>query len=202
LSPSSLEEVGPSVLFVAAVDAELGELPGMAVGVGVVRAAATMARHLALYSPKAVVLVGSCGVYGDAFEVGTAVVARRMGLADGGTALGLAYSPLAPAPLSADAVLVHALDAPHADVLTVGAISTDPALVSAFGAAWHVEHLECFGVAWACAEAQVPFAAVLGIANRVGPTAHVEWKVNRGAAEAAAREEAGRIVSVRPPLAG
>ncbi len=186
----------------AAVDAELGPLPGLAVGVGVVRAAATMARLLAVHSPKAVVLVGSCGVYGDAFEVGTAVVARRMGLADGATALGFAYSPLAPAPLVADSSLVRGCSAPQADVLTVGAISTEPALVAAVGNGWQVEHLECFGVAWACAAAQVPFAAVLGIANEVGPTAHQEWKANRVRAETAAREAAGRIVSVIRSSAG
>jgi len=179
------------ILVVAAVDAELGDLPGAALGVGVVRAAATMGRLLALIAHRSayegVLLVGSCGVYGDAFSVGTAVRARRMGLADGGAALGLSYAPLAPEPVVADAALSRLLDTAPADVLTVGAISTDPALVAKVGAGWQVEHLECFGAAWACAQAGVPFAAVLGVANRVGPDAHAEWKANRLAAEEAAR---------------
>jgi hypothetical protein len=34
----------------------------------------------------------------------------------------------------------------------------------------------------------VPFVAVLGIANEVGPDAHVQWLTNRNAAQDVARD--------------
>ena len=41
------------------------------------------------------------------------------------------------------------------------------------------EHLELSGVFEACAQAGVPCAAALAVANRVGPGAHGEWKANQ-----------------------
>jgi 3-methyl-2-oxobutanoate hydroxymethyltransferase len=45
--------------------------------------------------------------------------------------------------------------------------------------------------ALACQEAGVPFLAVLGIANEVGPQAHAQWRAHRAEAEAAARRAVG-----------
>jgi nucleoside phosphorylase len=59
-------------------------------------------------------------------------------------------------------------------------------IASATGAS--LENLEAFAVARAAETAGVAFAAVLGIANRVGPTAHHEWLAHhREASQAAAR---------------
>ena len=41
----------------------------------------------------------------------------------------------------------------------------------------------------------MPFVAVLGVANVVGPTAHEEWRANRALAEAAAREAVATLLS-------
>jgi nucleoside phosphorylase len=49
-----------------------------------------------------------------------------------------------------------------------------------------VENLEAFAVARAAAAAKIPFAAALGISNRVGPNSHPEWRVHAGAAALAA----------------
>jgi nucleoside phosphorylase len=50
------------------------------------------------------------------------------------------------------------------------------------------EHLEAAGVAEACVQARVPFAAVLGVANRVGAPARAQWRAHhREAGDAAAR---------------
>jgi nucleoside phosphorylase len=51
-----------------------------------------------------------------------------------------------------------------------------------------LENLEAFSVARAAAAAGVPFAAILGIANYVGPAAHAEWKKHGEAAATAACE--------------
>ena len=176
------------ILVVAAVREELGDLSGAALGVGPVVAAARMARVLAEERPSGVVMLGTAGAYPDGPEVGAVVQAGRLGLADGAAAMALGYTPLPPAPVRADHRLLPGLTLPVHDVLTMGAVSTDPVLTERLGDGWNVEHLECFGAAWACQDAGVPFTAVLGIANRVGPDAHAEWLMWRGRAQDAARD--------------
>src|SRR5262249_24414081 len=65
----------------------------------------------------------------------------------------------------------------RADVATTLAITTDDDLANLVGdtLSCEAEHLEAFAVAAACARAAVPFAALLGIANRVGASARQEW---------------------------
>ncbi len=179
------------MLFVAAVREELGALPGEALGVGVVRAAAAMARLLATQRPAAVVLVGSAGAYAGGPPIGAAIKATAVCLADGGEALGLSYAPLAPGPIAGDPALLARVEALAAVVVTVGAITVDRSMAAALGARGAVEHLEAYGAALACQEAGVPFLAVLGIANEVGPQAHAQWRAHRAEAEAAARRAVG-----------
>ncbi len=186
------------VWFVAAVEAELGPLPGRALGVGPLRAAATLARALASapVRPAAVVLVGTAGAYPRPVGAppppspGEVVVSGTLGWADAGAAAGLGYVPLAPGPLATDGALGAALGGRVASVLTLAAITTDPALAAQLGADWEIEHMEAYGAALAAAEAGVPFAAVLGVTNAVGPGAHEAWRAHRGHAEEAARAHA------------
>lgn len=177
--------------IVAAVEAELGGLPGVAVGVGPLRAAASTARLLAGDAFDGLVLVGSAGSYPGGPAVGSVVVSRWMGWADAGSITGKAYAPVPVQPLLGASWLRERTSAPEADILTVPSITTDPEVVAALQhqgkRTWQVEHLEAMGVAVACAAAGTPFVALLGIANRVGPTAHGEWKANRDAAEGRAR---------------
>lgn len=173
-------------LVVAAVEAELGAVPGVAVGVGPVRAAAGMARLLAERTPEAVLLIGSCGVYGDHFPIGVAVAGSRLSFADTGAVLGKGYVPLPPEPLQSDCARLPP-HLPQAVVCTVAAITSDPEAAALHGQDAHCEHMEAYSVALACADAKVPCAVVLGVANRVGPSAHTEWLAHRGAAEAAAQ---------------
>lgn len=182
------------MLVVAAVRAELADLNGETLGVGPVRAAAAMATLLAKRTPQAVVLVGSAGAYHDRPQVGEPIVAHPMGFSSPGAEAGLGYVPLAPEPIPGDPRLLERLDLPRRAVLTTPAITTDPALAARLGRLWAVEHMETWGAAWACQQAGVPFVAVLGIANRVGPDAHAEWVANRARAEAAARD------AIRPLL--
>ena len=82
------------------------------------------------------------------------------------------------------------------DVATPLAITKAAALARrlarATGAA--VENLEAFGVARAAHRAGVPFGAVLGISNRVGPRAHEEWVRHQDRATRAASEVAGALL--------
>lgn len=167
---------------------ERGELPGVDLGVGPVRAAAGMARWLAALQPTAVVLVGSAGVYVPGRALGRAVVGRRLSWADGVSALRHGYAPLPPPPIRVPDALTAAFHLPAVDVVTVASITTSRELLSRIGRPGGVEHLETYGAAWACQEAGVPFVPVLGIANRVGPNAHDEWVHHRESAERAARQ--------------
>ncbi len=201
------------------------------VGVGLVEAAAGTARVIERQHPRAIVLVGTAGLYpvmpsrpgkrtpeskaaaktagststaagarvsstadtAAALQVGGAVIVRRIHLASDSVAREEAYLP-EPLPLVAEASaeLVQALAAatglPIVDVACPLAITRTAALArtlaGATGAA--LENLEAFAVARAAAAANVPFAAVLGIANDVGPAAHAQWRANAERAAAAA----------------
>ena len=182
------------VTFCSAVAHELGGLPGVALGVGPLAAATAASRFIGTERPEAMVFVGSAGAYSSGPEVGTVVVSGALGLASTAVALGLGYQPRPSELLRADAGLVAATGLGLSRVLTVAAITTDEALAARFSADWEVEHMEAYAVAFACAEAGVPFAAILGIANRVGPDAHAEWLRNHAAVEASARTVAGRLL--------
>ncbi|MCP4918562.1 MAG: hypothetical protein GY913_16795 [Proteobacteria bacterium] len=177
------------VLLVAAVTEELGELQGAPLGVGPVVAAARMATLLEQRRPEAVVMIGTAGAYtGGGLAVGQAIAARRCGLSHGVAAMGLGYVPRPPETVEcAPELLDRVPDLTRADVLTVGAVTTDSVLAGRLSDGWQVEHMETFGAACACAQVGVPFMAVLGIANDVGPEAHSQWLVNRTIAQDVAR---------------
>jgi nucleoside phosphorylase len=177
-----------SLVVVSAVRDELGSLDGEILGVGPIVSAIRMAQLLERRRPSAVVLLGTGGAYpGSGRPIGSVVASSRLGWSSGVDALGLGYTPGAPAPIEADEGLLRALGLPGCPVLTTAAVTTDPALAQRLGAAWEVEHLESYGVAFACREAGVPFAAVLGITNDVGPDAHAQWLRHREAVQDAAR---------------
>ena len=184
------------MILVAAVPEELGDLDGVALGVGVVPASIAMGRLLATQRPRGVVLVGTAGAYGD-LPIGAVIAAKRVGLVSGTATLGRGYVPLAPPPLEADATLRARLGLPEADVATLVAITTDTELSAKIGGSWQVEHMEAYAIAAACAAAGVPFAVVLGITNRVGPAAHAEWRANRERCQAAAVAAVARVVGGR-----
>jgi nucleoside phosphorylase len=166
------------------------EVVGYAVGVGLVEAAIGTMRCLQFWRPRAVLLVATCGAYADrGFAVGDVVRARRVHLASSENVEGRGAVPsIVPTERSADPALTARLDARgirEADVATTLAVTTDAALGARIASAYEcdVEHLEAFAVASACAALDVPFAAVLAVANRVGPTGRQEWLTHRRAAE-------------------
>ena len=177
-----------------------GRVSCEAVGVGLVESAHGAARAISRHAPDLVVFLGTAGAYGRAPAMGDVAIARDLVLASTAAARGDGYLPgLLPVTAGADASARRALlraaratgvAAGPARVATTMAITRGRALAArlqrASGAA--VENLEAFAVARAAAAARIPFAAVLGIANRVGPNAHAEWLANAPrAAEAAGR---------------
>jgi len=166
------------------------------VGVGLVEAAVNTTRLLAKQRPAAVLLVGTAGVYPG----------RRPDLPLGGAAL-LDQILLLPEILPGKhallpevvprrehasshlrKALMRATHLPSADVACPLAITSSARAATAAArlSDCALENLEAFAVARAAALASVPFAAILGIANHVGPSGHREWKQNASQAAAVA----------------
>jgi nucleoside phosphorylase len=208
----------PATLVVSAWEPELAPLRRLldgrrargvalaAAGVGAVDAAVGATRAIARTRPRRVIFVGTAGVYPAAAApaIGAAVVAGAVHLVSTAALAGTGYLP---APLAARAApalaLTRALRAagPRAPLATVAcplAITRSAALArriaAATGAA--LENLEAFAVARAAAAAGAAFAAVLGVANRVGPRAHAEWRANHEAASEAACRAVAAFLTV------
>ena len=184
------------------------EVAARAVGIGLPAAAVGAAARVATMTPRAVVLVGTCGAYpgrapGEGPAIRDVVIARRVRLVEPAVVEGRAAFP---DPMSlvteASTPISAALAAPasraggradeasvaHADVATTLAVTTDDALATRIAreTGCDAEHLEAYAVAVACGAQGVPFAAALGVANVVGARARDEWRVNhRVAADAA-----------------
>jgi len=163
------------------------------VGIGAVDAAAGAASALVRHAPAAVVFVGTAGSYGARPPLEAVAVARALHLASGSAAAGGSYFPAPMVPRAvADPALRRALlaagggSAAEGDVATPLGITSSRRLAArlATTSGATVENLEAFAVARAAAAAEVPFGAVLGVANRVGPAAHAQWLSHRDAATA------------------
>ena len=165
-------------------------------GVGMVEAGIAAARLIDQHQPAAVLLVGTAGVYpgqSGSFTIGCAVVARRIALLPkilpGKHDFLPAVVPTEARSTPALARIVRkASGLEFADVACpLGITATAKAASSAAAlSGCALENLEAFAVARAAATAKVPFAAILGIANRVGPSGHKEWQAHaKAAAESA-----------------
>ena len=169
-----------------------------AVGVGLSASAAGAALAVSELGPKRAIAMGTCGAYrGSGLALEDVVIARRVRLMDATAARGLSEFP---APMStvvdADIPLAEALNkvtgARLVDVATTLAITVDAGTAAhiALASAAQVEHLEAHGMATACGARSVPFGAVFGVANFVGPRAREEWREHQRAASEAAAEAA------------
>ena len=166
-----------------------------AVGIGLVAAAIGTTRLLEERLPSALVFIGTCGAYpGASLVIGDVVVSSRARLVDAAVLDGRAElpGPIARA-FDADVSLVSSLAGGRVravDVATTLAVTVDDRAAldveQKTGAA--VEHLEAYAVAAACVARDVPFAAVLGVANRVGSRGRVEWRENHERASTACAE--------------
>jgi nucleoside phosphorylase len=195
-------ELAPLKPAFADSEAMRGRIGGLVVearacGIGVVTSAARASLHLRETRPRAVLLLGTCGVYSGAHEralaaIGDVVVSRQIYLVDPSALLGHTEFPPAMAPpISADVHLHHGAvraGAAPADIATTLGITVDDAaaLRIALETGAQVEHLEAYGVATACVACTIPFAAVLGVANRVGSAGRQEWRSHHLRASAAA----------------
>ena len=160
-----------------------GQLALATVGVGAVDAAIGAAQAIALARPKRVVFVGTAGVYWRGTTtppVGSAVIADRAYLVSTAVVRRDGYLP---PPMVTEAVtspvLAAALGATTPQPVPTGTVACPVAITRTAT----LENLEAFAVIRAATMAGIEAtAAVLGVANRVGPRAYPEWKANHLAA--------------------
>jgi nucleoside phosphorylase len=160
-----------------------------AIGVGLARGSAGLARALVEFAPRTVVLIGSCGVYPNCdVAIGEVVVARSVSLADAACLEGRGEIPaLVRQERLCDGPLGDSFGVRRVRVANTVAITTDDALASRYGAAgFDVEHLEAFALD--AVPEEIACTAVLAVANRVGRDARAEWKSNAERAHRALAE--------------
>lgn len=168
------------------------------VGVGLPAAAGGTMRHVRDARPRAVILLGSCGLYPrrSEWQPLQPLIPKTIQLVD---ATVLADKAAFPAPmqlqLEPDASLSNGLAQSDAGALrgpvaTTLGITTDDPLANRLArkSGCCAENLEAFSVALACAARDLPFAAVLVTTNVVGSSGREQWQKNqRKAAERGAR---------------
>ncbi len=160
-------------------------------GIGAIAAAVETSRLLRELGPGRVLFLGTCGAYDDRLAVGDLLSAASALATSVEEASGRAYRPDAePRRWSA----TWRLPLPAHDVAVPPAITISSEGARALARLAPVEHLELTGVFAACAAASVPVAAGLGVANRVGPDAHAEWKREHARVSAALVEAIRRTV--------
>jgi futalosine hydrolase len=161
------------------------------VGIGLVAAASGTATRLEAHAPHAVVLVGTCGAYpGSGLAIGDIAVARTIALIEPSVLEGRAAFPDPMSarvdPHAAMTAAIATAGAALVDLSTTLAVTTDDALAASLARRGAAEHLEAFAVATACAAKNIPFAAVLGVANAVGSRGRSQWRENHASAGDAA----------------
>lgn len=158
-------------------------------GVGMVSAAASTTRELMkMEGVEAALFTGSLGAFSESVELLTPVLASGVVLSDAALSLGKGYLP---------EIQRRRFSASPAEVLNIGAAGSLNSVVEGWvasslaitsnaplgkqiqeetGATF--ENLELFGVALACHQAGIPWAAVGVVTNHVGENASAQWKAN------------------------
>jgi nucleoside phosphorylase len=183
-------------------DSLIGQIRGLsvrgkAVGIGMAAAGPSSARGIVSVKPRAVLLVGSCGVYPNLsqYRPHDVIVASRVQLVSHAVHAGKSSfpSPMQTS-LECNALLAAGLAASGSRVFTAPvactlAQTTDDLIAGTVHAAsgCDAENLEAFAVAQASKASDVPFTAVLGVSNIVGSTGQHDWiQFQRAAVNAAA----------------
>ncbi len=142
-------------------------------GLGALTSAVTVTRMIAELRPERVLFLGTCGAYDARLGIGDRISATEAVSISLEELEGRAYRPERertrwasnwPLPLPGHCVAVPP------------AITKTAEGARAFSQIAAAEHLELSGIFAACHAADVPVAAALAVANRVGPHAHEEWE--------------------------
>ena len=209
----------PRTLIVSAWEPEIAPLRrslgpaagarALAVGVGPIDAAVGAARAIAAHRPARVIFVGTAGAYPRSratLPVGVAVVAGDLACVSTAVLRGDGYLPEPQVTRAETSIpLREALAACARGGLAAVSVACPLAVTRSATLGRHIAHatgaalenLEAFAVARAAAAAGLEFAAVLGVANRVGPSGHREWRAHHAAASRAACRVISAFLRVR-----
>ena len=198
----------PEIAPLRALVRDTRDVEMAAVGVGAVDAAIGAARAIAAIRPDRVLFVGTAGVYPKGrrtVAIGTAAIAGELRLVSTAALRGDGYLPeLVVVRSETSGELQGELSAyargPSREPRVVAcplAITRSATLARQIAAASGatLENLEAFAVGRAVAAAGLDFAAVLGVANRVGPTGHREWREHHRAASRTACRLVARLLA-------
>lgn len=180
-----------------------------AVGLGLAAAGPSASKRVFQLQPRAVVFVGTAGVYPNlpSYHPHDVVAATHAHLVDLGEIAGHSAFPgpvltqIAMDPTLGEAV---ARQVPGGRACAVasplaGTRSDELAALVTQRTGCHLENLELFAVAHACQLGQIPLAAVFGVSHVCGSTAATDWpKFERQSAIAAA-EVVGRWLQSGAP---
>jgi nucleoside phosphorylase len=183
-------------------DSLIGQIRGLAVrgkavGIGMAVAGPSTARGIVAVRPRAVILVGSCGVYPNLpqYRPHDVIVANKVSLVCHAVNAGKSQFP-GPMQTTADCnqLLAAGLASSGGRVFASSVACTlartvdDTVAASVHPATGcEAENLEAFAVGQACKASDVPFTAVLGVSNIVGSTGLHDWlQFQRAAVNAAA----------------
>ncbi len=188
-----------------------GEIRGLhvsakTVGLGMAVAGGSAAKRVFQLLPRAVIHLGTCGIYPGfpEFRPHDVLVTDHLKLVDAGVRLGKSSFPEPmQTSLSCHAMLSSGLAATgqrthRVTVASPLAQTIDDAFAADIPQAYgcHAENLEAFAIAHACLLAQVPFTCVLGATHMVGSRAREDWvQFERQATIAAAEVVATWIVN-------
>lgn len=158
---------------------------GKAVGLGMASAGPATARGILAVNPRAVILIGSCGVYPGLpqYRPHDILVSTRLSLISHAVQ---ARRSQWPGPMVTTAECNPLLAAGLASVggrifqaplgCTLAQTVDDNVAASVHpGTGCEAENLEAFSVAMACKAADIPFTSVLGVSNIVGSTGAHDW---------------------------
>lgn len=160
-----------------------GAVAFLRTGVGTPRAVAALSKALMLgqmqgSTVEAVLFVATAGTYSSTFALGRAYLVSKAHWTDGDLLLGRSYLPrLQKGYESLNSCLQPFSDEKISAISTPG-ISLDEELSRKLCEVGTLENLELYGVAMAAQDFGIPWGAVLGVSNMVGPGAHSEWKEN------------------------
>lgn len=171
------------------------------VGIGAIAAASTTTALIAQHAPSHILFTGTCGILTPSpLSIGEVVRAKTIHLGDIGALAGDNHLPEA---MTTPITSIHFLDSqnsiPERDVFCPLAIThseTGAALLRQNFPGGCVENLECFAVAWAATQNRLPFEAILGISNTIGPNGHAEWKTHHERVSGVTQKQI--ILFVRP----
>ena len=145
------------------------------VGVGALAAAVATTRLIAEFQPKRVLFVGTCGALDSRLKIGDFISASEAIATSLDEREGRTYRPEIERTRWTS---TWTLPFPAHQVVVPPGITKTAEGALAFSQLAAAEHLELTGVFAACHAANIPVAAVLAVANRVGPNAHGEWLAN------------------------